>query len=166
MKEKRQYARFPVQHIMRPTIPRLAVISLVATALAACSASTAPDFELRAARALWQQRQLASYDVTVSRSCECTAQMSGPVVVAVRSGEIVSRTYVMTGAAVEQRYASLFPSIDGLFATIDDARRRNAASVVVEYDRTLGFPTLIAIDYERMMADDEITVRATDLRVR
>jgi hypothetical protein len=149
--------------ILSRTIARTLLVTAV---IAGCSGATAPDRELKAARALWQQRHPASYDITIARSCECTAEMGGPVIVSVRDGVVVSRTYVATGAAVGSSYTELFPTIDGLFARIDDARSRNAASLDVNYDSEFGFPALIAIDYDRVMVDDEISYRATDFQLR
>lgn len=151
---------------MRFSVKVLAYATLAAATLTACNGPTAPERELRAARALWVQRRPASYDITVARFCFCTSEGVGPAIVSVRDGVVTSRTYVATGSAVGPTYADLFPSIDGLFQKIDDARRRRAASLSVEYDRAFGFPTVIAIDYDRTMADDEITYRATNFQPR
>ena len=139
---------------------------LFAVSLAACSGATSPDLELTAARLRWQQRQPASYDITVSRSCECTPASIGPVVVAVRDGVVVSRTYVATGAPVAPTLADVFPAVEGLFAIITDAQRRHAASVVVHYDGELGFPSVISIDYNRQAVDDEFSISANNFVAR
>ena len=135
-------------------------------ALVACSGTTSPDRELRAAQALWGQRGLTSYDITVTVSCECTAEMTGPVVVSVRDDIVTSRTYVSNGAAVGLAHAELFPTIEGLFAKIEDARQRDAASLDVDYDPVFGYPSRIAIDYNRQYADDEIIYTAKDFHQR
>jgi hypothetical protein len=139
----------------------LAVTSLV---LAACSGTTAPDRELRAARALWNQRGPTSYDITVARYCECLS--SGPVLVSVRDGLVVSRTYLSNSTDVGLEYAEGYPTIEGLFGRIDDARRQHAASVDVQYDPSFGFPSMISIDYSRPAVDDEVTYRAYDFHQR
>ena len=144
----------------------LMLLSLGITMLGACGGPTEPERQLQAARLKWQRARPAAYTITISRSCECTQEMSGPVVVSVRDGVIESRTYVATAAAVTAPYVDLFPSIDGLFERIDDARRRRAASLVVTYDPTIGFPATISIDYDRVMVDDELTYRAFNFQPR
>jgi hypothetical protein len=134
--------------------------------LAACNGTTAPDWELRAAQARWSQRGLPSYDITVSRGCECLPESTGPAVVSVRDGIVVSRTYVSNGAPVGLAYAESYPTVEGLFKKIDDARRQNPASLEVDYDPTFGYPRRIAIDYDRQMVDDEIVYYASDFHQR
>jgi uncharacterized protein DUF6174 len=151
---------------MRTTSLTFACLAAAAATLGACGGPTAPERQLLAARVKWERARPAAYTITVARWCECTQEMSGPVVVSVRDGIVESRTYVASAAAVTPPYADLFPSIDGLFERIDDARRRRAASVDVTYDPVFGFPTVISIDYDRVMVDDELTYRATDFRPR
>jgi hypothetical protein len=136
--------------------------ALLGALIAACSHGTAPGWEFQAARARWHQQAPSAYTITLFRSCECTAEMTGPVLVTVRDGEVVSRIYTRTGQAVPPGFVVAFPSVDGLFAIIDDAHARHAAQVNVEYDPAFGFPTTISIDYDRVMADDEIGYFATD----
>jgi len=151
---------------MRTKSLTLVSLTIAATMFGACGGPTAPERQLQAARLKWERARPAAYTITVARWCECTQEMSGPVVVAVRDGAIESRTYVASAAAVGPTYADLFPSIDGLFERIDDAHRRRAASVEVTYDPEFGFPVTISIDYDRVMADDELTYRATNFQPR
>ena len=135
-------------------------------AVAACSNSTAPERAQRAAENLWAQRGPASYDITVSRGCECLPDATRPAVVSVRDGIVTSRTYVSDGATVGLTYAESYPTVDGLFKKIDDARRQNPATLNVDYDPVLGFPTRIAIDYNLQMADDELYYQVSDFHQR
>lgn len=151
---------------MRTISLTLACLAAAAATLGACGGPTAPERQLQAARLKWERARPAAYTITIDRSCECTQEMSGPVVVSVRDGVVESRTYVASSVAVTPSYSGLFPSIDGLFERIDDARRRRAASVDVTYDHAFGFPTAISIDYDRVMVDDELTYRATDFQPR
>lgn len=145
-----------MRHLARPFAP----CAIAAVTLAACSGTTAPDWELRAAQARWSQRGPSSYDITVSRGCECLPEATRPAVVSVRDGIVTSRTYVGDGAPVGLAYAELYPTVEGLFRKIDDARQHHAASVDVVYDPVLGYPTRISIDYNFQTADDEIFYNA------
>ena len=136
------------------------VVALIATA--ACQSGTGPDLRSAMAQARWARHGPSSYRITVSRSCECLPEMTGPVIVTVGGGAIESRHYVSTGAVVPSTYAALFPSVNGLFEIIEAARREDPARLDVAYDPTYGYPTRISIDYDVVMADDEIVYRAQD----
>ena len=97
------------------------------------------------------------------RSCECTPEMTGPVRVVVENGVVLARRYTATGATVAAALANAFPSVEGLFDFIEDAQRQNAFRLEVSYDAALGYPTLIAVDYDRTIADDEFTYTTIEL---
>jgi hypothetical protein len=79
----------------------------------------------------------------------------------VRDAVVQSRSYVATGAPVDAKWADLFPSIDGLFVTIEDAGRR-AERMDADYDGQLGYPRRVSIDYTVRAADDEIGLYVRD----
>jgi hypothetical protein len=133
---------------------------------AACGDSFSPVGEEFDARLRWSSRAPSAYTYTVERGCYCLPESIGPVDVTVRAGVVESRRYTRTGADVPAQYAELFPTVDGLFARIDSARARKAASLRAEYHPELGYPTRIDIDFVEEMADDEVFWRASGLRAR
>lgn len=144
---------------MNAAIRRIA-LCLAVTAATACRGGTGPPWEGSVAQQRWETRRPAAYQYTIYRGCECLPEMIGPVIVLV-DGATVTRRYVATNAEVSPTYADLFPTIDGLFEIIEDARRQDAARIEVDYDATYGFPTRVSIDYHREMADDEIVYTAS-----
>ena len=123
-----------------------ALATVLTLNVGACSStSTGPEAGLAAARARWAKLAPAAYTITLYRSCECLAEMSGPVEVAVRSGTVVSRHYVQSGAAVAPQYADLFPTVEGLFAIIDAAVRDGTRPLDARYEAALGYPSRVAI---------------------
>ena len=140
------------------------VAAVVLLSGAACnSGSTAPASQLASARARWARVGPASYTYTIARSCECTAEMSGPVIVSVRNGVVESRQYTQTGASVTSEYANAFPTVEGLFALVDEAIRNGTKPLTVQYDPTLGYPTRIALGDP---AVDAPLYLVSDLRAR
>jgi hypothetical protein len=135
---------------------RLSFIPLVSLAAAACASATGPGEALAAARARWAAHRPGAYRVTVSRSCECLAETTGPVVVTVRDGAIASRHYARDGTDVPARFAGYFPDVDGLFALVDSARARRPHALDVVYDPVAGYPHRVSIDYDAVMVDDEV----------
>jgi hypothetical protein len=151
---------------MRLTSLTFAFLVAAAATLGACDGPTLPERQLQVARLKWERTRPAAYTFTIARYCFCTSDGIGPVIVSVRDGVVESRTYVNSGAAVAPTYADYFPTVDGLFELIEDARRQGADAINATYDPARGFPVVISIDYVREMADDELTYRATDFRPR
>ncbi len=58
---------------------------------------------------------------TIARSCYCAAEINRSVGVVVPNGVVESRRYVDTGAAVAPQFIQYFPSVDGLFALLEEA---------------------------------------------
>jgi hypothetical protein len=151
-----------MKHTLRsaPTHSRTgrAMLALAALLLVgACGDATSPTVEARSARVRWEHERPADYSFTLTRGCECLTPLVSPVVVEVRGGVVRSLTYAGSGTAVDTRLASFFPTIDGLFAEIEDAAKR-ADHVDAEYDRGYGYPRHVSIDYDARMVDDEMSI--------
>ena len=138
------------------------VVGLTLIACLACSDSTSAEDELTAARTRWAQEGPRTYVMVLFRSCECTPEMTGPVRVTVANGNILSRRYTENGTIVSASMSTAFPDVEGLFDFIEDAQRQNAFRLDVRYDPLLGYPTLISVDYDRMIADDEFVYTTLD----
>jgi hypothetical protein len=107
-------------------------------------------------RELWESSGRSDYRIEYRRNCFCPTDLTSPVVVAVVEGSIESVTYAETGEPVREDARDLFPDVAGLFDILQDAVDRDAASIRASYDAQLGYPVSIAIDYETMMADEEL----------
>ena len=146
----------PVRDFLRQAL----ALVLLAPLLAFCRNPTAIEVErdsLARNRALWTRQHVTSYRFTMSRSCECLApQMTGPAVVEVRNGNLTAQ--LAAGAAAD---TALFTRVEGMFDLIQRAVDARAEVLAVEYDRTLGYPTSINIDYSKTIADDEFSVFVT-----
>ena len=136
---------------------------LFAATMLACDSALSPTAELSDARKRWADKGPASYSIDIFRSCECTPEMSGPVVVNVQNGMVQSRAY-RTGGLVPPNMAQLFPGVEGLFDLIADAAERHPHRLEVRYDRDLGYPAWVVIDYDKTIADDEFTYSVMTFR--
>lgn len=121
-----------------------AAMTIAALAIGGCRTTSSPNEGLASARARWSAHGPASYDMVVSRSCECVPGTSGPVAISVRSGVVVSRTYPNDGA-VPPEYAAAFPTVPDLFDIIDAALRAGTKPIDVEYDPIFGYPVRAAL---------------------
>lgn len=131
--------------------------------LASCVNVFGPDAERERDRldrnwSRWDSARILDYDFVIERSCYCGFEITEPVRVLVRHGQVVDRYYVRSGYGVDPYYWSIFPSVDGLFSEIADAIR-SADELDVSYQMSYGYPVSIDIDQHRNAADDEMRVR-------
>ncbi len=125
---------------------RVALAILLMLGVAGCgTGGTGPEAELTRARARWVEAAPTAYTITITRTCECLREGSGPVVVAVRNRLVESRIYVESGAAVAPQYAESFPTVDGLFELIAEGIQDRTRPLTARYDPALGYPTQFAI---------------------
>ncbi len=132
------------------------VISKSPIVVAQSSAKSQNDSQqLKTNQRLWNQKNISNYRYTLSRSCFCTAEARGPVIIEVRNGRTTSVTSVATGQPVNPELFQKYDTVPRLFNLIKDAINRNAYNLDVKYNPTLGYPTQINIDYKSQVADEE-----------
>ncbi len=116
------------------------------------------------ARQNWELTAPRDYRFVLDRRCYC----AGPnrVRIQVRDGEIVAVEDLDTGKVLTDP-ASLrqYPTIDKILEQIDRAMMRHPDSLTITYDRHLGYPARVYIDYSYRMADDEIDYRISDVMI-
>ena len=140
----------------------LACVCLLALA---CTSPTGVSQDLAAARERWSSAAIPSYQVTVYRSCECSPEVTRPVVVTVRNGVVESRRYTDTGSPVSAAFSATFPSVDELFGIMARAIASHVYLLDARYDPELGFPSSVYIDADSRMVDDETSYILTDFHV-
>ena len=133
---------------------------------AGCSSITGAESDFERAHVRWSSRRPAAYDYTMRLSCFCGSEVTRPVVIVVRGNLVESRTYADNGAPVPAQYDIVFPTIDGLFDTIQKAFDQRAARVDVSYDPAMGYPVSIALDGATNVADDESSYTLSNFPVR
>jgi len=144
---------------MRPT--RFAGLALLALAMS-CSDALSPEQrqirDLETAQRRWQARNLHTYAFTLQRSCFCGNV--NPLYIVVLSDRVGGVFDLNTGAFVD---VQLGETIEDLFTFIQSAIDHHASLIRAEYDAASGFPTQIDYDGSAMAADDELSVRISDV---
>jgi hypothetical protein len=153
---------------MNRIFPRLA-IAAAAFAIAACGNLLAPSdrrqrTELEHSWRLWQARRSLSYEYVQQRLCYCALEATAAVRLTVLNDVVVMRRYEDMPEPIPQSLNSLWGTVDDLFRLVEGALDMRAASLLVTYHSTLGYPTHISIDYSTAIADDELVITATALR--
>jgi len=147
-------------------VKRVAWLSAFALFLGACGTSLGPVddrlVDLLANQARWDSSGPASYVYGVERLCFCSPDYLGPVRVTVVNGVAVEHVYIDSGLDVPPTIAQAFPTVDGLFALLRSAIESDAFEITVTYDPTLGVPLDFWIDYNQMLADEELGMQVTE----
>lgn len=139
--------------------------ALVIVTFVGCSSNDVqPENEFDAALTLWQERAPLHYSYTYQKGCFCIIDVTRKVRLEVdRYDTVVSGTYLDSGEAISPEILSTYPTIAALFGEIAAAQAANYFRVEAEYDPEYGFPSLIYLDQEEMIVDEEVTHWASDL---
>ena len=152
-------------------MPAAAVVSrlfpVVAGVLWLGSAS-GQDAELARSQALWTTAAHENYVYAYQKYCECHRDVPPQTFVTVAAGRIerVYHVHADSDREVPAREGSLdlYWTIDDLLALIATAAERGVAYRAA-YDETLGYPTLVYIDYDPAAIGEEIDIRLTSLKI-
>lgn len=126
--------------------------------------SSSTSQQLQRNKQLWARQKISNYRYTLRRSCFCLREATEPVRITVRNGKVTSMVAARNGKPVNREYFSNYDSIAKLFEIVEDAITKKAHRVSVTYHPTLGYPTQISIDYDQMMADEELYITIENLQ--
>lgn len=112
--------------------------------------------ELQKNLARWQTSGITdSYTYVVDAACLCSEAALLPARIAVRYGQIVSAVDPDTNEALDPSVYSRLPTVDNLFERASAALLGSYTDILIEYDPTLGYPTLLGLNPKRCVIDDE-----------
>lgn len=114
-------------------------------------------------RQVWESLNADFYQYTSALSCFCLEDALAPQNVLVRNNQVQSLMVLETGKALNPDNFGT-RTIDQLFSLIALEESR-AESLTVEYHPTMGYPTLISVDGDAQIADDEYSLRVRDLQL-
>lgn len=120
--------------------------------------------QLQHNKQLWAKQKIYNYRYSLRRSCFCLPEVTQPVEIAVRNGKVTSLIGVNRRKPVNREYFTKYDSIAKLFEVIEDAIAKKAHRISVTYHPTLGYPTQIDIDYNKQMADEELSLTLENLQ--
>ncbi len=116
------------------------------------------------AQALWSDKNIVSYQVTVQQTCFCTARLRQPMRVTVVDGKLVDVKGLEQPIQDKDQLTTSRLTIVGLFEFIEHSTQRDVHKLNVDYDARYGFPRYIDYDGHEMIADDEYQYELSDFR--
>jgi hypothetical protein len=105
---------------------------------------------------LWQAQGIDNYRYALQVSCSCMVDVTHPVIIEVKGGQVASVTYADDGMAADPMLFEQYGSVEKLFAIIHEAEAQEPARLDVTYDEVTGVPQSIDIDISEQMADEEL----------
>ena len=113
-------------------------------------------------KAKWQANRPESYSYTLQRSGFRIEAARKPVDITVKGNTVTDAKFSDGSKALVPSFNRL--SIDDLFKTIEQAIDKGAAEVRVEYNKKTGAPISIFIDRDRRIADEEVSLTASNFK--
>jgi hypothetical protein len=146
------------------SVPRLLFATIVLGAALSCDSDAVVgprDFRrFEEAKAMWEARSFTDYSYEIRTFCFCPPEIVRWTRVTVRGGVVVAAEAVELDPNFPITTLSLWQPIDSVFAslqrTLENADENSyIASLHVEYDAQLGYPTLIELRARPTVADGD-----------
>jgi hypothetical protein len=142
---------------------KLLLLIIISGTVYSCTDDENQVSELNENRRLWESNQIVSYSINEETSCFCGGVLDWELTV-----EDSIKTEVdfdELQLSVDETYDTILErarTINEIFDFLKNLENQNIESIVVEYHTTYGFPTLISIDYNRNVSDDEVVYSYTN----
>ena len=143
-----------------------ALLALSLALVSGCSDLLGPSEANRAEEAWdrWVANAPPAYRYELLQSCFCDRPGVGRWLTVIVNGDAVAAAWETdTGFQLSPADLARVPTVDDLFGVVFDAIDGGADELRTEYERQLGYPVLIDIDYLRHAIDDELVIRAKGL---
>jgi hypothetical protein len=112
----------------------------------------------------WKSQEIHDYSFVYTQLCFCGFNGPNPAVITVHN-DVVTKVENPISSVSGGVPITGYPTIDGIFAIIANAKSHGADELDVKYDNTYAFPKSIKIDYERHAVDDEVEYRIENFTV-
>ncbi len=112
----------------------------------------------------WQQADIKNYKYTFQRSCFCMRDYTKEVLTTVKNNKVVNAHWKGSQQPLDNKFKDNQQTINYFFSKIQDAIDRKAAVITVKYNEQYGYPETLSIDYDKMIADEELRLSAKNFR--
>ena len=127
---------------------------------------------------LWNKMKPIDFEYVFKRDCYCIPEFTIPVYVSIKDGRIVKAHHngILTSDQQGGYVWSIKPMsyseeefeqfrIEKLFKTVDEALNLNPDEHLLDFDDSLGYPIDVYFDFNKIIADDEISYRISEFKV-
>ncbi|MBU1095230.1 MAG: hypothetical protein KKB34_02010 [Bacteroidetes bacterium] len=122
------------------------------------------SLDLESAKAKWNNKRIYSY--TINEKVDCFCLNAGKFFEITVSGNTINKVVnIKNGQELDPQYWSLFQTVDDLFLLIDSLNPESMAKFEVDYNKSLGYPSMLNLDYSSQIADEEINYTLNNLQI-
>ena len=120
--------------------------------------------EVKANKEKWLSHAVTDYQIEMQKLCFCAPDAVRLMIFEVSHDEITSVRYADTGEDVDPSLYNQYNTIEGLFALVEQALAKDPEYLSIAYNDDYGYIKELTIDYQENIADDEITIIASNMK--
>ena len=122
--------------------------------------------EIQSNREKWMAHEISGYEIEMQKICYCVPEVVRMMVFEVEDDKVATVRYADTGDDVDPQHYGNFNTIEGMFTFVEQALEKNPADLIIAYDEKYGYIKELSIDFKENIADDEISIIASNMRPR
>ncbi|MCZ6565411.1 MAG: DUF6174 domain-containing protein [Gammaproteobacteria bacterium] len=120
--------------------------------------------EVQANKEKWLAHGVKRYQIEMQKLCFCAPDAVRLMIFDIADDEIITVRYADSGDAVNPSLYNQYSTVEGLFALVELALRRDPAVLAIAYNDEFGYIKELTIDYKENIADDEVTIIASNMK--
>lgn len=122
--------------------------------------------EVQANREKWKSHEISDYEIEMQKICYCVPEVVRMMVFEVGEQKIKAVRYADTGEIVDPQHYGEFNTIEAMFTFVEQSLEKNPADLSISYDEKYGYIKELNVDFKENIADDEISIIASNMRPR
>jgi len=122
--------------------------------------------EVQINREKWMSHEIKDYEIEMQKICYCVPEVVRMMVFEVGDNKVEAVRYADTGEDVDPQHYGDFNTIEGMFMFVEQAIAKNPADLSIAYDEKYGYIKELSVDFKENLADDEISIIASNMRPR
>jgi hypothetical protein len=122
--------------------------------------------EVQINREKWMSHGISNYEIEMQKICYCVPEVVRMMVFEVEDDKVETVRYADTGDDVDPQHYGNFNTIEGMFTFVEQALEKNPADLSIAYDEKYGYIKELSVDFKENLADDEISIIASNMRPR
>lgn len=122
--------------------------------------------EVQSNREKWIDHGISDYEIEMQKICYCIPEVVRMMVFEVKDQKVDSVRYADTGDDVDPQHYGDFNTIEAMFLFVEQALEKNPADLSIAYDEEYGYIKELSVDFKENIADDEISIIASNMRPR
>ena len=130
----------------------------------AASANAKAASKLKLQKQIWSEQGITDYQIEMQKLCFCAPNAVRLMVFEIKDNKIESVRYADSNEEVNPELYSEYNTIDGLFMLAEQALAKDPADINIVYDDKYGYIREYTVDYQENIADDELTIIASNMK--